>query len=73
VSLLAGCPMYIVVDELTGIGQRLRIAVFDVLNRVVASHPPAHLRIETEIVSKKLFLLFGVFGMLDGGESPKAE
>lgn len=27
VSLLSGRPMYIVVDEMTGIAQRLRIAV----------------------------------------------
>lgn len=60
VSLLAGRPMYIVIDELTGIAQRLRTAVSDVPNRVAACHPPAHLRIETEIVSKKLYLLFGL-------------
>jgi hypothetical protein len=36
-------------------------------------HPPTHPRIETEIVSNKLCLLFGVFGMLYDGGSPKAE
>jgi hypothetical protein len=48
--------MYIMVHELTGVAQRLRIVVCDLPNRVVAcppTHPPTHLRIETDAVKQK--------------------
>jgi hypothetical protein len=48
--------MYVMVDELTGVAQRLRTAVSDVPNRVVAcppTHPPTHFRIETDAVKQR--------------------
>jgi hypothetical protein len=68
VSLLSGRPVYIVVDELTGISQRLRITMSDVPIRVVACPPTNPPQDRNRDGFQK-----AVFGMLDDGGSLKAE